>query len=1739
MDHVDEQLDTHWDRAQTRRFLKHSFHKMDRHISYGAHVLANEYHSNKRMQHNLNATKRRKHSETEQKQQPELAMGVKGGASSRPNSRAALRRNMRANGKNGTSVWYDSETSLSSSSEDDGDGDSDDGNTANTDQKIDLGSVEAAIIYDIGVGVGGGLFGADTVRRKQKQAGQRMMLRSRRGRRDSTTRTSSSQSLNKVAQVYSRSVENDAEQKKSLIKKKHFLRDKERAAFAALKTRASQAREKRMFFGEFRMRDVYRQKLNKTPLRRRSKTKQILRQSLRTNAVNPHRATTTIESHGAVPFVERKSKTATVLPLGIEPRPARPPSQLRAPLYRPKDEYAKSLDPDSHLYSPTKGERYQRQLLIDIYLDTCNELGITPEPLIVSACTKQDQLIDTDASLHGSGARAAPIKIDTLDLSSKSLGNKAVIALCTALSHSACNVHYRLISLKGNRLTDVGAQAISTLLGTHDTVEELLLGNNRLHTVSHFSNVLYGALDRFVFSPKDASLPNPARTMYYNTTHVQAGARIFGRTLQNPGSRLTHIGLSENKIGREGIEALCVGLKKNETLTTLDLKRNGISFAAGALLADMLAHNTSLLWIDLSWNGLAGQGSVPIFKCLGKGIPESPDLGSSSDDGFHLRRNTTLRSINLSWCGLGNKSLAIAKSVVDCLHVNSSLTDIALSHNQLSEPACVSIVGALANHTSMRALHLNGNDPSPMLSFQAVEQCSELGPGDHLPSHRLPCRSLQRALKRCALVRPSQSKLTAENSNVKRRIGKTPRRPSSSPSSSSKTAPSPRAKRLEMSRVGKKGTKGKNQTKKKKLKKQKDVKSGMLGKVYLGNTDDASDPKDVWEFLRDMKTELGHPPGFSWIFTKFAGCSGVRDSDDWMERRHCWICEGWQPHTFHYAPGLSGISGLSISVLLSCREWQSTPMTSEVLEMTQNIKEGGGKVKAKGRGRRMSYISPAKATLMVPPGKIEYTFMVTTASESNASVLVPREVYALDQPTKPSHHTRQNIASRRGERRGMSSTTLVNSSKKMTRSWSGSSQSSLGGWSDSSLSSSSASSVDSISSSSGSGSDSDDSEDADSEQIALVNHIDIPKRISLIPEDSRVDNEEELERLRRLRASRSRNDDDSEESLRDANGNIIWSRRRSIFKTFRQESVMSLTSEFSVHWNLVRARRLVRDHNDMEAVRSVMMERFYEVRELFRYYSAAGGHAFGVSSMGFVACMREAKLIDSAPSRETGAAVDSHKARVSTKSKKQVRFQKTEVENVFISMKKYASRLFRKRSDIEKAAGGSDTSAISDSTTMSSTGTALDTATNETLPLGVFMEALLRCALIKFGHGTPAREDHFDVPAETVDTATVAIPDEAGGGGEQRHHNHHHHHHHRRRHHHHHNHHHHHHDNVAVMMAGMTVDAANGKEGFMDEKHMDEGECMTTDAALRHMLDDYLFAHATTSHSTAFRRLFLYFPEVEDMYVRFFDTISESYLHLCHTSGEINSKESALNKIGASVDGFVDMLAKANVYAKTSMRTRKLYLLVAQSKQAWDWEGMQKTLAGIPDDYESVPLVAEKERDSITQYKRISFAEYVELLGRVALQLVHDRSISSGRLSQGKLSPSKRDTNTADESGQSKVENLQASRKTASKIASWHASLDISRDDFLAELPRLFDRLKTMLLETNLSLQATTGGTMKALLKRSVAASKASRRASMASVTKTARKKLEKGSQQDQEKDNDAALRKLRTLQVLKAHEKM
>jgi hypothetical protein len=480
---------------------------------------------------------------------------------------------------------------------------------------------------------------------------------------------------------------------------------------------------------------------------------------------------------------------------------------------------------------------------------------------------------------------------------------------------------------------------------------------------------------------------------------------------------------------------------------------------------------------------------------------------------------------------------------------------------------------------SMRSLHLNGNVPSPMLSNQAVQSTSTMKANHDFPSHLLPAQSIQHVLKECAGKAIQTIKYGTRN-------GKS-------------TKKNTKNKRYQKKN---KGNNGNREAKK----------SNMLGSMFIGTQDENNNnptPKDLVNFLRSITTEHKNmPKGFSWIFSRFSGCTGVPNRDAWVECGTCWICNRCRPCRFHFSPGLSGVAGSKIALKLACHNWQ--PLSMDTID--------GGGVKSPGSHRRMSFVQPANVVVMVPPGRTQYTFLITHPSKKIHGQLVDEETYALDQLTEPSEqrlqtninhdfHFLKKKRDRRNSRRKDSrrkdsrrkDSRRKDSRRNSERGSEGtlsrcSSGSSMSSWnSNASSDSSAASSASGSSSSSDSSGEEEEPEDVATTQptqpsqqeaiqsnlltikrqkrsmdneygeqfLGLVNYLEIPPLTSLTAPDDRVDG-------KKLQLNF-----DEDVAAHDP---TVWCRSRSIFKTFRQESVHSLTSEFEMHWKYVRIKRLVR-----------------------------------------------------------------------------------------------------------------------------------------------------------------------------------------------------------------------------------------------------------------------------------------------------------------------------------------------------------------------------------------------------------------------------------------------------------------------------------------------------------------------------------------------------------------------------------
>ena len=174
---------------------------------------------------------------------------------------------------------------------------------------------------------------------------------------------------------------------------------------------------------------------------------------------------------------------------------------------------------------------------------------------------------------------------------------------------------------------------------------------------------------------------------------------------------LTSLNLPGNSIGDEGASSLSEALRVNTSLTSLDLSNNSIGVEGASSLSEALRVNTSLTSLNLRYNPIGGEGASSLSEALRVNTSLTTlylFLNSIGDEGASslseaLRVNTSLTSLDLS-----NNSIGVegASSLSEALRVNTSLTSLNLRYNPISGEGASSLSEALRVNTSLTTLYL-------------------------------------------------------------------------------------------------------------------------------------------------------------------------------------------------------------------------------------------------------------------------------------------------------------------------------------------------------------------------------------------------------------------------------------------------------------------------------------------------------------------------------------------------------------------------------------------------------------------------------------------------------------------------------------------------------------------------------------------------------------------------------------------------------------------------------------------------------------------------------------------------------------------------------------------------------------------------------------------------------------------------------------------------------------------------
>jgi len=164
------------------------------------------------------------------------------------------------------------------------------------------------------------------------------------------------------------------------------------------------------------------------------------------------------------------------------------------------------------------------------------------------------------------------------------------------------------------------------------------------------------------------------------------GATLVADALRH-NTTLTELRLYRNSISNAGASALAEALSFNNVLTELDLRGNRTGVAGAEALAEMLKKNSPLRELSLCWNQIGADGAAAMAESL--------------------EQNTVLRKIDLSGNGIGDAGTRKLGAVLG--KRNNTLAALALGGNGITDLGAEALAEALRHNTTLKELGLYGN----------------------------------------------------------------------------------------------------------------------------------------------------------------------------------------------------------------------------------------------------------------------------------------------------------------------------------------------------------------------------------------------------------------------------------------------------------------------------------------------------------------------------------------------------------------------------------------------------------------------------------------------------------------------------------------------------------------------------------------------------------------------------------------------------------------------------------------------------------------------------------------------------------------------------------------------------------------------------------------------------------------------------------------------------------------------
>ena len=298
--------------------------------------------------------------------------------------------------------------------------------------------------------------------------------------------------------------------------------------------------------------------------------------------------------------------------------------------------------------------------------------------------------------------------IVSINVADYGLGDEKVACLAEAIKLCP-NITY--LNIQGNRLTDESCGPILKAVLHVGTVKTLVLSDNKLDAKSidplreNIARVKEVRITKhkengetYAYKMKERIDRRPSED---NGTHKYRADEIEEISFEedeDPPCAIEDLRLCQSDVDDEECAEFMQALHVNKSLKRLDLSHNLIGdreeettvfpnfITGGRAIARMLAVNTTLIELNLSWNKIRKNSALVLVKCLA--------------------HNDTLTSLNLSSNNMGD--LAV-QHLANSLRTNNSMVFLDISFNGVMPKGAIVMAHALEENQAMLDCSLEGN----------------------------------------------------------------------------------------------------------------------------------------------------------------------------------------------------------------------------------------------------------------------------------------------------------------------------------------------------------------------------------------------------------------------------------------------------------------------------------------------------------------------------------------------------------------------------------------------------------------------------------------------------------------------------------------------------------------------------------------------------------------------------------------------------------------------------------------------------------------------------------------------------------------------------------------------------------------------------------------------------------------------------------------------------------------------